>query len=76
MEYSADGGLKVVNQFFTGIQQVRGMEFGGEDSEYLIASGVVGTGGVAVFKRTEGGKNFVEVARNTEIPTRTSFLWV
>lgn len=76
LEYSTDGGLKVLSQFHTGIQQIRGAVFGGENNEYLIASGVVGEGGVAVFKRTEEGKNFEEVARNTDVATRTSFLWV
>ncbi|ETW75177.1 hypothetical protein HETIRDRAFT_390749 [Heterobasidion irregulare TC 32-1] len=67
--------LKLVAQVYTGLEQIRGMQFGGENDEFLIASGVVGTGGVVVFKRTEGGTNLVEVVRNTDIPNRTSFLW-
>ncbi len=74
-EYTG-GELNLIAQVYTGLDQVRGMEFGGENSEYLVASGVVGAGGVAVFERTEGGKNLFEVARNTDVPTRTSFVWV
>ena len=44
--------------------------------EYLVAGGVAGTGGVVVFRRTEGGRNLEFVARNTEIPTRTTFVWI
>ncbi|KAF8904590.1 putative isomerase YbhE [Mucidula mucida] len=71
-----EGELKLVNQVYTGINQIRGMEFGGEHGDYLVMSGVVGEGGVAVFKRIEGGKNMVEVARNTEVLTRTTFVWL
>ena len=67
--------VKLVAQVFSGVQQIRGMEFGGEKSEYLVLSGVVGTGGVAVFKRTDGGANLAEVARETTVPTRSSFVW-
>ncbi|KAJ7149021.1 Lactonase, 7-bladed beta-propeller-domain-containing protein [Mycena crocata] len=67
--------LQLVTQVFTGLDQIRGMEFGGEGDEYLIAGGVAGTAGVVVYKRVDGGRNLVEVARNTDIPTRTSFVW-
>lgn len=60
---------------YTGVQQVRGLWIGGPDDEFVVAGGVVGTGGVVVFQRTEGGANLVEVARNTDIPTRTSFVF-
>lgn len=46
------------------------------NGEYLIAGGVAGTGGVVVFERTDGGRNLTEVVRNTDIPTRTSFVWL
>jgi 6-phosphogluconolactonase (cycloisomerase 2 family) len=70
--------LNLVRQVFTGIQQPRGMEFhpAGKGEEYLAVGGFAGNGGVAIFKRVEGGRNLVEVARNTEIPTRTSFIWL
>jgi hypothetical protein len=78
-EHTKEGKLKLVNQVFTGIDQIRGMEFGTgcEGAEdYLIASGVAGDAGVIVFKRTEGGKSLKEVVRNTDLPTRTTFLWM
>jgi len=68
-------GLQLVNQVYTGLQQVRGMEFGGEDDEFLVASGVVGTGGVLILKRVDGGAGLEEVVRNTDVLTRTTFLW-
>ncbi|KAJ7220583.1 Lactonase, 7-bladed beta-propeller-domain-containing protein [Mycena pura] len=67
--------LQLVRQVFTGLDQIRGMEFGGEDNEYLIAGGVAGNAGVVIYKRVDGGRNLVEVVRNTEVPTRTSFVW-
>lgn len=67
--------LELVNQVYTGLQQVRGMELGGESDEFLVAGGVVGSGGVVVFKRVDGGRNLVEVVRNTEVQTATSFVW-
>ena len=72
----ADGKLEIVNQFFTGLRQVRGMEFGGPDKRYLVASGLVGDGGVAVFERVGQGAEFVEVARNGDILNLASFVWV
>ena len=73
-------GLKLVNQVFTGLDQIRGMEIGPADErggeEYLVAAGFAGTAGVLVFKRTEGGRNLELVAKNLEIPTRTSFVWL
>jgi hypothetical protein len=35
-----------MTQVLTGLDQIRGMQFGGEDDEYLIAGGVAGTAGV------------------------------
>ncbi|KAL1741148.1 Lactonase, 7-bladed beta-propeller-domain-containing protein [Schizophyllum fasciatum] len=73
-----EGGeeLKLVNQFYTGISQVRGMEFSPNGSEYLVAAGVVGEAGTIVFRRTENGTNFEKVASNQDIATRTSFVWL
>jgi len=72
-------GLKLVKQVFTGLDQIRGMEFGNPEKggdEFLIAGGVAGTAGVIVLQRTEGGRNLEIVARNLDIPTRTSFVWL
>ena len=37
---------------------------------------IAGTAGVIVLRRTEGGRNLEIVARNLDIPTRTSFVWL
>lgn len=72
-------GLVLVKQVFTGLQQIRGMEFGSAEQgceEFLIAGGSAGTTGVVMLRRTEGGRNLEIVARNTEVPILTSFLWI
>lgn len=64
---------------YTGLDQIRGMEIGpaaNGGEAYLVASGSAGSGGVVVYKRTGGGTGLEEVARNKDIPTRTSFVWV
>ncbi|KAK0186511.1 putative isomerase YbhE [Armillaria mellea] len=71
-----NGKLDLIDHVYTGLDQVRGMEFGGEDSEYLVASGVAGTGGVAVFRRVDEGRGLKEVARNLDVPTRSTFVWL
>ncbi|TFY83341.1 hypothetical protein EWM64_g660 [Hericium alpestre] len=76
IEIGANGTMTLVSQVKTGINQPRGVEKGGDDDEFLAVGGVVGTGGVAIFNRTEGGANLAEVARNTQVPTRTSFVWL
>ena len=76
LSLAPDGTLQIINQLFTGLNQVRGMQFGGPHNRYLVASGVVGDGGVVVFERTGNGDQFVEVARNKDIPNLTSFVWV
>ncbi|KAK6984951.1 isomerase YbhE [Favolaschia claudopus] len=61
-----DTDLNLVKQVFTGLGQIRGMEFGlgpvGE--EYLVALGA----------RTAGGADLVEVARNSSAIARTSLI--
>jgi hypothetical protein len=73
--FSLQPKVELVAQVFTGVQQVRGMEFGGQNNEWLVVSGVVGEGGVAIFERTQGGANMTFVARDTTIGNRTSFVW-
>jgi 6-phosphogluconolactonase (cycloisomerase 2 family) len=71
--------LVLINQVFTGLNQIRGMEIGNVENggeEYLMAGAASGTGGVAVFRRTEEGQNLELVVRNQDIPTRTSFVWL
>lgn len=70
--------LKLENQIYTGLNQLRGMATFGEEDEYLVVGGLVGNGGVVVYQRTEGGKNLVEVARSTDSNAleRSTFVWV
>ena len=50
----------------------------GEEDEYLVVGGLVGSGGVVVYQRTEGGMNLREVARTTDGNAlgRSTFVWV
>ena len=76
---SCKGGLTLVAQVYTGLNQIRGMEIGRAEnggSAYLVAAGVAGSGGVVVFKRTDGGRGLEEVARNTDVLTRSTFVWL
>jgi hypothetical protein len=74
---SINGSLTFQSQVFTGLKQIRSMALGrvadGGD-EFLVAGANV-DGGVAVFQRTDGGRNLTEVARNTNIANRTSFVF-
>ncbi|KAI0674303.1 putative isomerase YbhE [Trametes maxima] len=74
--YAVEPRLRFVKHVFTGIDQIRGMEFGGFENEFLVASGVKGEAGVLVLRRTHGGADLKIVAVNKEIPTRTSFVWL
>ena len=76
LSLDADGKLQIVNQLYTQLRQVRGMQFGGPDDRYLVTGGVSGDGGVAVFERTGKGEQFVEVARNRDVQNLTGFVWV
>ncbi|KAF5373908.1 hypothetical protein D9758_000861 [Tetrapyrgos nigripes] len=72
-------GLRLVKQVFTGLNQVRGMSIGLEENgseKYLVTAGAAGSGGTVVFERVDGGAGLKEVARNTEIPQRNTFLWL
>ncbi|KAF5340451.1 hypothetical protein D9758_013557 [Tetrapyrgos nigripes] len=74
-----DEHLQLVKQVFTGLDQIRGMEIGFEENgsdEFLIAAGVAGNAGTVVYRRVNGGSDLEEVARNLDIPTRTSFIWL
>ena len=68
--------LELVGYAFTGLLQVRSMALGGPENEFLVASGEAGNGGTIVMRRTEGGRNLTIVARNTDVPTRTTFVWL
>ncbi|KAK0203428.1 putative isomerase YbhE [Desarmillaria ectypa] len=71
-----EGKLELVTHVYTGLDQIRTMEFSGEGSEYLVAGGVAGDGSVAVFRRVDKGRSLEEVARNTDLPFRSSFVWL
>lgn len=74
-----ESGLTLLTQVYTGLNQIRGMEIGQRENggcAYLVAAGVAGNGGVVVFKRTDGGRGLEEVARNTDVPTRSTFVWL
>ncbi len=75
--YQVEPKLKLVKHVYTGLDQIRGMELsGGPENAFIVAAGVAGTAGTVVLKRTKGGADLEVVARNTEIPTRTSFVWL
>lgn len=70
--------LRLTNQVFTGLSQIRSFAIGkteGGGDEFLIA-GANTQGGVAVFKRTDGGRNLELVVRNQELQNRTSFVFL
>ncbi|KAF8920853.1 Lactonase, 7-bladed beta-propeller-domain-containing protein [Mucidula mucida] len=64
-----DLNLKLVRQVFTGLVNIRGMIFGGENDAYLVALGAV-SGGMVVYERL--GDDLVEVARNSSAVARTT----
>ncbi|KAL0958798.1 hypothetical protein HGRIS_014118 [Hohenbuehelia grisea] len=71
--------LELVAQVFTGVDQIRGMALGRADDggdEFIIVGANVGEKGVAVFRRVDGGRNLEEVARNTDVATRSSFVFL
>ena len=70
--------LNLITQVFTGLRQIRSMNIGPVETggdEFLIAGASV-AGGVAMFRRIDGGRNLVEVVRNEDIANRTSFVFV
>ncbi|KIY52129.1 putative isomerase YbhE [Fistulina hepatica ATCC 64428] len=78
-KHTSNSALELVTQFYPGLNQIRGMEFGSAFSgsdEFLVASGTVGGGGVVVMRRTNSGRALEVVARDTSIATRTSFVWL
>lgn len=71
----ADDTLDLISEVATGLNHVRGMTFGGVDSEWLVAGGTKG-GGVKVFQRVEEGKNLKEVAHDPTVQSPTGFAWL
>ena len=46
------------------------------DVDIVIPNAGIGEKGVVMFQRVDGGRNLTEVARNTDVPTRTSFVFI
>ncbi|GJE92408.1 isomerase YbhE-like protein [Phanerochaete sordida] len=74
--FALEPRLTLVQQVYTGLDQIRGMQLGGPENEFLIAAGVAGSAGTKVFKRVNGGTNLELVATNTDIDQRSSFVWL
>ncbi|OCH93156.1 putative isomerase YbhE [Obba rivulosa] len=74
--FQVEPELKLLKYVYTGLDQIRGMQLGGPEDEFLIAGGVNGTAGVVMLRRTDGGRDLELFVRNTELPTRTSFVWL
>lgn len=60
--FSTKPSLKLVGQFYTGLQQLRGVAVGGDRDQYIVAAGQV-DGGMAVFERIDEGRDLRAVAR-------------
>lgn len=76
---SINGSLELQNQVFTGLRQIRSMALGpvdGDGSDEFLIAGANLDGGVAVFRRIQGGRNLEVVARNTDLQNRTSFVFI
>ncbi|KAF8908106.1 Lactonase, 7-bladed beta-propeller-domain-containing protein [Gymnopilus junonius] len=61
-----DEGLELVKHVYTGLDQIRAMEFGNAEQggdEFLVAAGYIEMGGVIVFRRTEEGRDLEILAR-------------
>ncbi|KDQ15453.1 hypothetical protein BOTBODRAFT_131276 [Botryobasidium botryosum FD-172 SS1] len=65
--------LKLVKQFKTNLNHIRGLALGGPNDQYLVAGGLNG-GGVAVYERINGGADFRLVAQNYGVSQPTGFV--
>ncbi|KAJ7100708.1 Lactonase, 7-bladed beta-propeller-domain-containing protein [Mycena belliarum] len=77
-EAAAAPQLRLLAQVPTGLQQIRSMALGRADGggDAFVIAGANTVGGVAVFKRVDGGRNLTLVARNNELENRTSFVFL
>ncbi|CAE6517687.1 unnamed protein product [Rhizoctonia solani] len=71
------GKLTLVNQVFTGLNQIRAMSQGGDDTQYIAAGGLVG-GGLVVFEKSNNGRDLQERARLPAgvVAQPASFAWL
>ena len=70
------GALQIVNQFFTGLHQVRGMQFGGTDDRFPSCREWCCWGRGRHGLRERWVDHFLRVANKTDIPNFASFVWV
>ena len=70
--FAVEPQLRLVKQVYTGLDQIRGMQLGGPEKEFLIAAGVAGSAGTKMFKRVNGGQDLELIANNTDIPQRST----
>lgn len=77
-ERRAGESLQLLAQIPTGLQQIRSMTIGNvkDGGDEFIIAGANTQGGVAVFRRVDGGRNLTLVTRNEEIANRTSFVFI
>ena len=66
--------LELVNEVRTGLNHVRGMEFGGVNDKWLVVGGL-NAGGVKVFERVDDGKGLKAIALNEDVAAPAGFLW-
>ncbi|KJA21813.1 hypothetical protein HYPSUDRAFT_682420 [Hypholoma sublateritium FD-334 SS-4] len=73
-----NGTLTLQSQVFTGLRQIRSMALGNkaDGGDAFLIAGANLDGGVAMFQRTNEGRNMTLVATNTDIANRTSFVFV
>lgn len=71
----ADDKLELITEVPTGLNHVRSIVFGGEDSKWLIAGGVIGHG-VKIFERVDGGQSLKEISKLPTVQAPTGFVWI
>lgn len=69
-----DGSFELVNQVFTGLDNLRGFIFD-PTGRYLVAGGNI-AGGIKIFERVGDGSILIEVAATLQVPTASSFVWL
>ncbi|CAE6493507.1 unnamed protein product [Rhizoctonia solani] len=75
--FDKSGNLKLVKQVFTGLNQIRAMSQGGEDTQYIAAGGKEG-GGLVVYEKINNGQDLKERARLPAgvVAQPASFAWL